>query len=150
MKTNPLLTHEQVRNEQFYKAAQEIVQTIMGMESAFYFWKPVDPDTDGAPEYYNIIPCPMSFLQVQDKLDRKVYKSPEEFITDVRNIWQNAKIYNHPSHAIYKAAHTCAIKFEILASTLPHKLNESEKSSGLQRLVELRFQRYRMNKNTHQ
>ena len=143
-------THEEVRREQFYLAAQEIVQTIMENDNALCFWEPVNPEVEYAPNYYLIIPSPMCFFEVQEKLDQKKYNCPEEFIEDVRTIWQNAKIYNNPSHQIYKTAHNLANKFEILASTLPHTLSESEKNSGLQRLVELRFQRYRMNKPTHQ
>jgi hypothetical protein len=33
---------------------------------------------------------------VQRKLDDGLYKSPEEFVGDVRLIWANAKLYNPP------------------------------------------------------
>ena len=150
MEPNQPQTHAEVRKEQFYLAAQEIVQAIMAQDNAFYFWQPVNPETDRAPDYYQIIPCPMCFFDVQEKLDQKKYEYPEEFIEDVRKIWANAKIYNNPSDIIYKTAHILANKFEVLASTLPHTLSDEEKNSGLQRLIELRFQRYRMNKTTHQ
>lgn len=110
----------------------------------------MDPEADGAPDYFNIVMKPMCFYKVQEKLDNHEYKTPDDFIDDVRLIWQNAKLYNHQTHLIYKTADTLAKKFEILIGSLPHVLTESEKCSALQRLVELRFARYRMNKKTHQ
>ena len=143
-------TRETVYREQFYRTCQDIVQQIMSSENAFYFFKPVDPELDGAPNYYDNILNPMSIFVVQDKLDKKQYDSPDEFIQDMRQIWVNAKQYNHQSHTIYKAADALAQKFEILASSLPRAIPPGSRNSALQRLVELRFLRYRMNKTTHQ
>ena len=38
----------------------------------------------------------MVMRTVQRKLDDGLYKSPEEFVGDVRLIWANAKLYNPP------------------------------------------------------
>ncbi len=38
----------------------------------------------------------MKMWTVQRKLDDGLYKSPEEFVGDVRLIWANAKLYNPP------------------------------------------------------
>jgi hypothetical protein len=121
----------------------------MGKENAFYFFKPVDPDADGAPDYFDYILNPMSIFTVQEKLDRGEYNTPAEFIRDMRLIWSNAKIYNHQTHPIYITADVLAERFEILAAALPHELSSAEKSSALQRLVELRFARYKAAKQTH-
>ncbi|KAH0794867.1 Bromodomain containing protein [Histomonas meleagridis] len=146
----PAITRESIYREQFYRTCQDIVQQIMNSDNSFYFFKPVDPELDGAPNYYEIILTPMSIFVVQDKLDKKLYNTPEEFIQDMRQIWINAKQYNHQTHTIYKAADLLAQKFEILASSLPRSIPPGSQSSALQRLVELRFLRYRLNKTTHQ
>jgi hypothetical protein len=121
----------------------------MGKENAFFFFKPVDPDADGAPDYFDYILKPMSIFTVQEKLDRGEYSNPAEFLSDMRLIWSNAKIYNHQAHPIYKTADVLAERFETLAAALPHELTEAERSSALQRLIELRFARYRAAKKTH-
>jgi hypothetical protein len=143
------IPHEELQQEQYLHTYQEIVQQIMGHENAYFFFKPVDPIADGAPDYCQIIVTPMSILTVQGKLDRREYTSPDEFIADMRQIWANAKIYNHQSHTIYKTAHALAEKFEILAASLPHEISQIGRCSALQRAVELRLGRYRMAKKTH-
>jgi hypothetical protein len=141
--------HAQTQREQFYRTYRDIVQEIMGKENAFFFFKPVDPEADGAPDYFRFINHPMSIFTVQEKLDRGEYNTPGEFISDMRLIWSNAKNYNHASHPIYKTADMLAELFEILASSLPHALSSAERGSALQRLTELRFARYRAAKQTH-
>jgi hypothetical protein len=119
----------------------------MAQENAYFFFKPVDPVADGAPDYLQQILRPMSILIIQEKIDRQEYKSPNEFIEDMRQIWANAKIYNVQTHTIYRTAQALAEKFEIYAASLPHDIPEP--GSGMQRLVEIRFARYRAAKRTH-
>lgn len=120
----------------------------MEHDNVYVFFRPVDPEKDGAPDYRTWIMHPMSIFTVQEKIDKREYKSPAEFIADMRQIWENAKIYNNYTHMIYKTADFLAEKFETLAAGLPHELPEP-KNNALQRAVELRFARYRMAKKTH-
>ena len=138
------------KQEPFYHACREIIQQLMSQENAYFFFKPVDPEADGAPDYHSVIPVPMSFYKIQEKLDRQEYKTPNQFIDDVNRIWENAKIYNAPVTLIYKTADILSIKFNTLAGSLPHVVPEEDKNNALQRLVELRFARYRLGKKTHQ
>lgn len=134
---------------QFYRQCQEIVHQIMSNDSSVYFFRPVDPDLDGAPNYYDIIPHPMSIYRVQEKLDSREYSSPGEFIADMRQIWVNAKQYNYPTHPIYKAADALAAKFELLAASLPQPVGPGSRDNAMQRYVELRLLRYRALKCGH-
>jgi hypothetical protein len=43
----------------------------MRQENAFYFFRPVQPQEDGAPNYFNVIVRPMCILQVQEKMAAK-------------------------------------------------------------------------------
>lgn len=133
----------------FYPQCYNILLTLMSENKAVYFFKPVEPEFDGAKDYYNVIPDPMSFYDIQEKLDNKVYKSPEEFINDMRLIWSNAKYYNHASSDVWKSADFLGKKFEILNQSIPRLVSDGEKYSNLQNYIELRFKRYRMNKTTH-
>ena len=143
------MTQPEIYKEQFYHICQDIVQQIVGTEGAATFFKPVDPEADGAPDYYLVVVKPMCIFTVQDKLDKKLYETPEEFIDDMNQIFINAKHYNHSSHPIYKSADELATKFSILASRLPRKISGGGLNDGLQRQVELRLLRYRLHKNTH-
>ena len=133
----------------FYHQAREIIQQLMGSEHSYFFFKP-DPADEASPEYLRNITRPMCFFTIQEKLDGKKYKYPEEFIQDVRLIWQNAKLSQQSSHPMFKAAEQLSRKFETLLTSLPRTVSASAKQSDLQRLVELRFGRYKMNKETHQ
>ena len=139
----------ELRHEQFYHICQDIVQQILETEGSNYFFKPVDPEIDGAPEYYQVIPEPMCIYTVQDKLDKKLYNSPEEFIKDMNKIFENAKTFNYSSHPIYKVADALASKFAFLSARLPRRIQEGDLNSAVQRHVELRLLRYRLNKTTH-
>ncbi|OHT02280.1 Bromodomain containing protein [Tritrichomonas foetus] len=133
----------------FKQQCQNIIQEIMKIENSFFFFKPVDPEQDRAPDYYQVIIQPMSIFNVQMKLDNNEYHTPNEFIQDMRLIWYNAQHYNAPTHPVFKAAENLAAKFELLASTLPRAIEETDLNCNFQREIELRFARYRMNKKTH-
>ena len=126
-----------------YDTYHGIIQKILADENSFFFFKPVDPEADGAQDYYSIVIKPMCFFTIQQKLDNKEYQNQNEFIADVRQIWQNAKLYNQSTHPIYKAADRLAKKFEILSASLPRPVKESESHSALQRYIELRIGRYK-------
>ena len=143
------MSENEVRNKNFYDICESIVRTLMLDPGAFYFFKPVEPEIDGAPDYFKYITHPMSFYVVQEKLSARTYKSPEEFIYDVKTIWSNAKYYNIETNPVYKAAEALSKKFDILALSLPRTVTQDESVSDLQKYVELRMKIYRQNKFTH-
>jgi hypothetical protein len=137
-----LTQREKGEREGCYATYNSIIEEIMGMDLAFSFFKPINPETDGAPDYFKIITHPMSLYTVQTKIDRQEYNSPSEFISDMRRIWSNARIYNAPTHILYKTAEVLSQRFEVLASALPHYFTQSERRSALHRFVERRFAFY--------
>lgn len=138
-----------IQKQFFYNQCQNIINQIMKFDNAYFFYKPVDPEKDVAPGYYEFIAQPMSIFDVQQRIDNDQYHTPDEFINDMRLIWLNAKLYNAPSHLVYKAAEDLSFKFEMMAATLPHVVDEASLNSGFQREVELRFSRYKLMKKTH-
>jgi hypothetical protein len=132
------------------KVCQNILQQIMGLENAYFFFRPVNPVADGAPDYFRVIVRPMSFLVVQENLDNEKYTTFDMFAEHMRLIWQNAMVYNHPSHPISKTAGKMWNKFELLAAALPKEIEGGARTSGLQRLVENRFARYRAERSSRQ
>jgi hypothetical protein len=144
-----MLPHASLARQQIHRACQGILEDIMSQENAFYFFRPVQPEEDGAPNYFNHIVRPMCILQVQEKLDHDGYECLEEFVTDMRQIWENAEVFNKASHVICRTATKLSQRFELLIAALPHSVAH-EGGSQVQRYVELRFKSYRSQKKSHQ
>ncbi|GAX77796.1 hypothetical protein CEUSTIGMA_g5239.t1 [Chlamydomonas eustigma] len=61
------------------------------------FQQPVDPIRLGIPDYFNYVSHPMDLLTIKEKLANLNYSSPLEFRDDVRQVWLNCTLYNHPN-----------------------------------------------------
>jgi hypothetical protein len=128
----------------FSAKCKEIIREIMKSENAFLFFRPFDPKSKSGLRYYGRVPDPICFYEVQQKLDNEEYQNPDEFLTDVRQIWRNAKLGFDPSTPTHQAANVLGKKFEILAGPIPHYFTQLEMRSELHRLVELKLYRYRL------
>ena len=60
----------------------------------------VDPERDGAKDYYEIIKNPMDLTTLRRKLIAGDYKTIEEWSTDVNLIFKNARLYNEEGSLI--------------------------------------------------
>lgn len=54
----------------------------------------VDPELDGAPDYFDVIKNPMALSIVKKKLEENKYKKISAWKDDVNLIWDNAIKYN--------------------------------------------------------
>ena len=69
------------------------VRYSLGKLGEKVFGPPVDAKL--IPDYYRVIPKPISISQIEAKLDGPgAYTSPEEFADDFRLVWSNCKVYN--------------------------------------------------------
>lgn len=66
------------------------------------FREPVDPDTLGIPDYFQIIKTPMDLSTIKKKLDDGAYKEPWEFVDDVWLMFENAWTYNKKQSRVFK------------------------------------------------
>ncbi|CZT49089.1 related to RING3 kinase [Rhynchosporium secalis] len=57
------------------------------------FKHPVDPVIDNVPNYFEVIKKPMDLTTIKGKMERDEYSSAQEFESDVRLIFQNAKSF---------------------------------------------------------
>lgn len=64
----------------------------------------MDPERDGAPDYYDVIKKPMDFHTMEEKISDGDYNNPEEFCADMRLIFQNATTYNPSGSKVYTDA----------------------------------------------
>ena len=145
-----MLQHEQVQARELRKICQDIIHQVMGIENAGFFFRPVNPQLDGAPDYFRYVTRPMSIFEVQEKVDNDKYSTFEEFVGDARQIWQNAQIFNNANHPIHKAAEKISRQFEVMIAAAPHNISAGARSSALQRATEVRFARYRASRRSHQ
>ncbi|CCT64033.1 related to RING3 kinase [Fusarium fujikuroi] len=53
----------------------------------------VEPVEDGVPDYFEKVKRPMDLTTIKAKMDRKEYNSDEEFVADVRQIFDNCFTY---------------------------------------------------------
>ena len=77
------------------------------------------PDKIQNPEYYDTIQTPIAIDLIKRKSKRKKYKSLDEFMRDMDQMFENAKFYNEDNSPIYNAA--VDLQFQA------HKIMEEEK-----------------------
>lgn len=101
----PMKAAEIGRNE-WYIYCLKIIDALVcfdrkGVKYGIPFLRPVDPNMDGASDYYSVISRPMDFTTVQTKLYLRIYSQPQEFWSDVQQIFTNCFHYNSVDSDIY-------------------------------------------------
>lgn len=72
---------------------------------------------DEAEDYYDVITHPMDFQTMQNKCSCGSYHSVQEFLTDMKQVFTNAELYNcRGSHVL-----NCMVKTEQCLVALLHK-----------------------------
>jgi hypothetical protein len=59
-----------------WSVCTRITQQFIDRALNVFFLHPVDPETDGLPDYDQIIHHPMDLMTVRANLEKKAYKSP--------------------------------------------------------------------------
>ncbi|KAM0258088.1 hypothetical protein ACHAQJ_003993 [Trichoderma viride] len=76
------------------------------------FREPVDPVEDGVPDYFNKVTRPMDLSTVKQKMDQKQYTTEEEFLADVRQIFDNCFTYWKKGDPMWAAGERLQRTFE--------------------------------------
>uniref|UniRef100_H0WKK9 Tyrosine-protein kinase BAZ1B n=1 Tax=Otolemur garnettii TaxID=30611 RepID=H0WKK9_OTOGA len=94
---------------------EEILHKIVKYRFSWPFREPVTRDE--AEDYYDVITQPMDFQTVQNKCSCGSYRSVQEFLTDMKQVFTNAELYNcRGSHVL-----NCMVKTEQCLVALLHK-----------------------------
>ncbi|XP_048225034.1 tyrosine-protein kinase BAZ1B [Perognathus longimembris pacificus] len=94
---------------------EEILQKIVKYRFSWPFREPVTRDE--AEDYYEVITQPMDFQTMQSKCACGSYGSVQEFLTDMKQVFTNAELYNcRGSHVL-----SCTVKTEQCLLALLHK-----------------------------
>ena len=67
----------------------EIMSRIVSWPIALPFMRPVDPDADGAPDYYERVTHPMDLEKIGGRVEGDKYKSPKDFIADIQLMYMS-------------------------------------------------------------
>lgn len=97
---------------------------------AWPFYKPVDVQELNLPDYYEIIKQPMDLGTVKAKLENREYKSPEEFVRDVRLMFTNCYKYNPSDHEIVSMGRKLQNVFEMRLAKMPEEMANDTSSDG--------------------
>ncbi|RFU74828.1 tfiid associated [Trichoderma arundinaceum] len=76
------------------------------------FREPVEPVEDGVPDYFDKVKKPMDLNTVKQKMDQKQYASEEEFLADVRQIFENCFTYWKKGDPMWAAGERLQRTFE--------------------------------------
>ncbi|XP_060029466.1 tyrosine-protein kinase BAZ1B isoform X2 [Erinaceus europaeus] len=94
---------------------EEILHKMVKYRFSWPFREPVTRDE--AEDYYDVITHPMDFQTMQGKCSCGSYRSVQEFLTDMKQVFANAELYNcRDSHVL-----SCAVKTEQCLVALLHK-----------------------------
>ncbi|OAA47652.1 Bromodomain protein [Metarhizium rileyi] len=76
------------------------------------FRDPVEPAEDGVPDYLDKVKRPMDLTTIKSKMDRHEYASDEDFVVDMRQIFQNCYTYWKKGDPMWLAAEKLQKTFE--------------------------------------
>ncbi|KAH3745339.1 sister chromatid cohesion protein PDS5 [Pelomyxa schiedti] len=94
------------------KNCKAIISALRKHRVAGIFNKPVDPERDCAPGYFDLIKNPMDLGTIKDRVDKNFYDTKEQFCKDVRQVWKNAQLYNMQGSPIYSWSQELSDVFE--------------------------------------
>ncbi|KPM35595.1 hypothetical protein AK830_g10967 [Neonectria ditissima] len=76
------------------------------------FREPVEPVEDGVPDYFEKVKRPMDLGTIKAKMDRKEYTDDEQFVADVRQIFENCFKYWKKGDPMWNAGEKLQKTFE--------------------------------------
>ncbi|SPQ98899.1 unnamed protein product (mitochondrion) [Plasmodiophora brassicae] len=71
-----------------------------------------EPVPEGVIGYRDVVSHPMDLRTVRNRITSGHYKSNDEFVSDIRLIWRNCRLFNGPSAPITELANALSSKFE--------------------------------------
>ena len=107
-----------------YKVITNMIKQLILHDQHSIFYERVTDDI--APNYTSIIKYPMCFLQMREKLSKRLYKTLEAAQMDFKLIFTNAMEYNPPDTIYYDEAKRVMEEAKKLALRYKEKLDPSE------------------------
>lgn len=83
------------------------------------FQRPVDPELDRAPNYFQVVSHPMDLGTIMRKLEDGEYLSTQEWAEHMNLVWANCMKYNNSNTMVYKEAEILAKKTKQICQRIP-------------------------------
>jgi Bromodomain len=79
-----------------------LLSSLLKHKDAKLFLRPVNPDLDGAPDYFDYVKNPMDLGTIHDKLANHQYPTPRDLLADLTLMFDNCYTYNHdPANVVH-------------------------------------------------
>lgn len=108
----------------------KILKELMSHSLGWVFSEPVDPVKLRIPDYLEIIKHPMDLGTIKRKLEGNMYFDAKEFADDVKLTFDNAKLYNPPSHDVHRWAEMLDAHFSRRWKLLDNRLKLAHKKDA--------------------
>lgn len=82
------------------------------------FRQPVDPNSLGIPDYFDIVRKPMDMSTILSKLKSGQYSDPWEYVDDVWLMFDNAWLYNRKTSRVYRYCTRVSTLFNFISNIL--------------------------------
>ncbi|KAJ6541894.1 hypothetical protein B0H19DRAFT_1175115 [Mycena capillaripes] len=79
------------------KKCKQLLSTLMKLPESGIFLRPVDPQLDGCPTYFDEIEHPMDFGTISANLAARRYETMEDLRKDINLVFSNCKTFNPPA-----------------------------------------------------
>lgn len=91
--------------EQLTYVKKKLVLPLFSHPKSGPFQKPVNAIAEGIyPDYFRVVETPMDLSTVWSRLENGWYVSVDQCVTDINQVFNNAKIYNPQDHVIHQWA----------------------------------------------
>lgn len=103
LKNSFCLSHTVFKPEELRQALMPTLEKIYRQDpESLPFRQPVDPNSLGIPDYFEIVRKPMDLSTIQYKLSSGQYSDPWEYVEDVWLMFDNAWLYNRKTSRVYR------------------------------------------------
>lgn len=98
---------------------KKVTEKLVNHPLSFAFRRPVNPQLDGAPDYFQKIQRPMDLGTIKQNLENNAYPNSKAWADDISLVWQNCKKYNAKNNLLHHVAEKLNQKCIKLLKTIP-------------------------------
>lgn len=98
---------------------KEVTEKLFKHPLATAFLRPVNPQLDGAPDYFSKIHKPMDLGTIKTNLENNNYPNSKAWANDLQLVWNNAKLYNNKKTLIHQCAERLSNKCQKILKLIP-------------------------------
>ena len=142
-----MITNKNEEPSYFHRSLVHVTKMLLRKPESKYFLCPSEENYMLDAEYLKKIPQPIFLYNIKYNVDNHKYNDPNQYINDVISVFRNVKLNCKGNKEIISdASNKMSLYFNSLQGSIPRECRD--KMCDLQRLTELRFQRYLINKKS--